>query len=117
MTSTGSRLSGPTISGGPPTQRVDQVDDVARLRDLDDVVQCVFAAGMSLRMATELSTQPGVVGRLEQIASDLDAIVRRVWRTSLSRDVPLRPTSDSTIAVPALARGTRSKRPANPESG
>lgn len=113
MTSIGLGHSAPT---GLPNERPQQSDDEAGTQGLDEVVQIVFAAGLSLRVTADLSDQPAVVQRLEQIGSDLDAIVRNVWNANPRRDVPLGP-SESTREVSALARGTRSKRAADPEYG
>ena len=89
----------------------------------DEVVQMVFAAGLSLRATAALSDQPEVVRRLEQLGSDLDVIVRHVWQSNFAidvhlgqSDVPLGP-SDVTVGVSASERGPRSKRPPDLESG
>lgn len=115
MTSTGPGHPASADSYGPPQESADRLDRSAHVRGLDEMVQIVFAAGLSLRVAAEMSDQPEIVRRLERIGSDLDEIVRSVWHSNLPCDVPLGP-SEPTIEGPALARGTRSKRPSDPES-
>ena len=48
-------------------------------RDLhDDVIQRVFAAGLTLQSTAQLSTQPVVTQRLSQVVDDLDVTIRQV---------------------------------------
>ena len=48
-------------------------------RDLhDDVIQRVFAAGITLQSTAQLSTQPAVTQRLTQVVNDLDITVQQV---------------------------------------
>ena len=47
----------------------------------DDVIQRVFAAGLSLQSAAQMSTQRVVRERLEQIVADLDVTIRQVRNT------------------------------------
>ena len=61
----------------------ERADQRTRERDLDALVQLIFAAGISLHEAAALSDQPEVVRRLEQISGCLDAIVRQVWQASI----------------------------------
>jgi signal transduction histidine kinase len=51
-------------------------------RDLhDDVIQRLFAAGLSVQSTAQLSTQPVVRERLEQTVADLDVTIRQVRNT------------------------------------
>lgn len=48
-------------------------------RDLhDDVIQRVFAAGLTLQSTAQMSTQPAVVQRLTQVVDDLDVTIQQV---------------------------------------
>ncbi len=64
-------------------QRAALWDERERIaRDLhDDVIQRVFATGMSLQAAAQMCTQPPVVDRLEHAVEELDATIRRVRST------------------------------------
>jgi signal transduction histidine kinase len=60
--------------------RWEERDRIAR--DLhDDVIQRVFATGMSLQLAAQMSTQPDVARRLGDAVEELDTIIRRVRST------------------------------------
>ena len=48
-------------------------------RDLhDDVIQRVFAAGLSLQATAQMSNEPAVTGRLEQTVRDLDVTIQQM---------------------------------------
>ncbi|WP_205528373.1 GAF domain-containing sensor histidine kinase [Desertimonas flava] len=67
-------------------------------RDLhDDVIQRVFAAGLSLQSAAQMSRQPELTQRLAQVIDDLDRTIRQV-RNAIFR---LGQPADETVSVRA----------------
>lgn len=65
------------------SQRAALWDERERIaRDLhDDVIQRVFATGMSLQATAQMSSEPVVVERLQQAVEALDATIRQVRST------------------------------------
>ncbi len=72
-------------------------------RDLhDDVIQRVFATGMSLQAAAQLSTQPLVVDRLNNAVDDLDNTIQRVRSTIFELNDSPGPTRNLRGEIVAL---------------
>ena len=78
-------------------------------RDLhDDVIQRLFAAGLSLQSTAQIAEQPVVAQRLEQAVSDLDVTIRQV-RTAIFQLG--RPATAPSLRAELLAVCADSKRP------
>ena len=56
----------------------------------DEVIQRVFAAGLTLQSAASVTTQPGVRQRVEAAAGDLDQVLRLLRDTVFALEQPLR---------------------------
>jgi signal transduction histidine kinase len=58
-------------------------------RDLhDDVIQRVFAAGLSLQSTAQMTTQPAVTQRIAQVVDDLDVTIQHVRNTIFQLNRP-----------------------------
>lgn len=78
-------------------------------RDLhDDVIQRLFAAGLSLQSTAQMADQPVVRERLEQAVADLDTTIRQV-RTAIFQLG--RPPSAPSLRAELLAVCADAKRP------
>jgi two-component system, NarL family, sensor histidine kinase DevS len=79
-------------------------------RDLhDDVIQRVFAAGLSLQSTAQITSQPEVADRITRVIGDLDVTIQQVRNTifQLGRTGPPVPSLRQDIAtVCAQAGGT-----------
>jgi signal transduction histidine kinase len=78
-------------------------------RDLhDDVIQRVFAAGLSLQSTAQLSREPHVVTRLTQTIDDLDVTIRQV-RSAIFQLHQSR-TSETSVRADIMTVCTESSR-------
>ncbi len=80
-------------------------------RDLhDDVIQRVFAAGLTLQSTAQLSAQPTVVERLTRVVGDLDVTIQQVRNAifrlgqaaSIGRSIRADVIASCSAAAPAL---------------
>ncbi len=64
-------------------QGFDPPEDADPVEWLDSVIRRIFVAGLSVRMAVDLTTDPEILAQLDEISRNLDAIVREAWRANL----------------------------------
>jgi two-component system, NarL family, sensor histidine kinase DevS len=73
-------------------------------RDLhDQVIQRVFAAGMSLQTAAALAGNPQASARIEAVIGDLDGVIEEIRRTIFTLRRPVRQQSGLRNKILALA--------------
>jgi signal transduction histidine kinase len=80
-----------------------RLEDRERIaRDLhDDVIQRLFAAGLSVQCTAQMSTQRVVRDRLEQTVADLDVTIRQVRNTIFQ--LSHRPVEESSVRADIIA--------------
>jgi two-component system, NarL family, sensor histidine kinase DevS len=78
-------------------------------RDLhDDVIQRLFAAGLSVQSTAQMSTQRVVRDRLEQTVADLDVTIRQVRNTIFQ--LSHRPADEASVRADIIAVCTEATR-------